>query len=126
MKLSAWRHLNWLSVLLHSFYVLAVGVALAFFGRLFGLAEAVDFAPLLTVTVALAVVFTSYRLALREDQQPLAHGLALGLIVGLVWFVLGALTGGVTVPAVAGLLMQVLGGLLGARMATRTLHGDQS
>lgn len=126
MKSSVWRQVNWLSVLLHSFYVIAMGIALAFFARLFGLADSQDFAPALTVAVALAVVFASYHLVTRESRQPFLHGLLIGLIVGLLWFTLSALTVGLTVPAIAGLLMQVLGGLLGARMGLRVLQGGKS
>lgn len=125
MKSSAWRQINWLSVIIHAVYVWIFGMGLAFFARLFGLDQARDFLPALTVAVALAVVVASYRIASRVGQQPLLHGLLVGLLVGAIGLVLNALTIGLTVMEVAGFMMQALGGLLGGRMAQRTLQGTQ-
>ena len=123
MKPIAWSQINWPSVVLNAAYVWVLALAVAFFGRLFGLDQWRDFVPALTVGVALVVVWVSYRVALRAGQQPILHGLLVGLLVAIVGLVLNALSIGVTVVEIAGFLMQVLGGLLGGRMAQRRLLG---
>lgn len=118
-----WRQVNWLGVIAHGAYVWVFGLALAYFGRLFGLQASRDFVPTLTVAVALATVFAAYRLATRSDGQPILHGFLVGLVVAGTGLVLTMLTATVSVTELAGFLMQLLGGLLGGRMAQRVQQG---
>ncbi len=118
-----WRQVNWLGVIAHGAYVWVFGLALAYFGRLFGLQASRDFVPALTVAVALATVFAAYRLATRSDGQPILHGFLVGLVVAGTGLVLTMLTATVSVTELAGFLMQLLGGLLGGRMAQRVQQG---
>lgn len=119
-----WRQVNWLGVIVHGAYVWIFGLAVAYFGRLLGLDASREFVPALTVAVALATVFAAYRLATRSGGQPLLHGFLVGLLVAGTGLVLTLLTTNTGVSEVAGFLMQLLGGLLGGRMAQRVQQGS--
>ena len=123
MRSIDWGQINWPAVALNSIYVLALAVAAAFFAQVFGLAQWSEFHAALTLTIALIVVWVSFRVAMRAGSEPLMHGLLIGLVVGVTILVLNYLTIGLNVPEIAGFLMQVLGGLIGGRMAQRTLEG---
>lgn len=118
-----WRRIQWVSVVLNVFYVWMLGLAFAFLGRALRFDQTRDFVPLLTLVVALATVWVSHRVAIRAGEQPLLHGLLVGLLVGLVGLALGFLTVNIGVIEIVGFLMQVLGGLLGGRIAQRQLSG---
>jgi hypothetical protein len=60
---------------------------------------------------------------MRAGDEPLIHGLLIGLLVALANLLLNYLTVGLGVPEIAGFLLQVLAGLIGGRMAQRTLEG---
>jgi hypothetical protein len=104
-------------------YVWMLGLGFAFLGRVLRFDESREFVPLLTLVVALATVWVSYRVATRAGDQPIVHGLLVGLLVGIIGLVLNFLTISMTVVEIAGFLMQVLGGLMGGRMAQRQLTG---
>ena len=116
-----WRRIQWVSVVLNVFYVWMLGLAFAFLGRALRFDQTRDFVPILTLVVALATVWVSHRVAIRAGEQPLLHGLLVGLLVGLVGLALSFLTVNIGVVEIVGFLMQVLGGLLGGRMAQRQL-----
>ena len=116
-----WRRIQWVSVVLNVLYVWMLGLAFAFLGRALRFDQTRDFVPMLTLVVALATVWVSHRVAIRAGEQPLLHGLLVGLLVGLVGLVLSFLTVNISVVEIVGFLMQVLGGLLGGRMAQRQL-----
>jgi hypothetical protein len=124
MRSVDWRQVNWLGVIVHGAYVWVFGLALAYFGRLLGLDTSREFVPLLTVAVALATVFAAYRLAMRTGDQPLMHGFLVGLLVAGTGLILTLLTASAGVPEIAGFLMQLLGGLLGGRMAQQVQQGS--
>jgi len=123
MKSIDWRQIQWVSMVLNVLYVWMLGLAFAFLGRALRFDQTRDFVPLLTLVVALATVWVSHRVAIRAGEQPLLHGLLVGLLVGVVGLVLNFLTVNLTVVEFAGFLMQVLGGLLGGRMAQRQMIG---
>ena len=116
-----WRRIHWVSVILNVLYVWMLGLAFAFLGRALRFDQTRDFVPILTLVVALATVWVSHRVAIRAGEQPLLHGLLVGLLVGLVGLALSFLTVNIGVVEIVGFLMQVLGGLLGGRMAQRQL-----
>ena len=116
-----WRRIQWVSVVLNVFYVWMLGLAFAFLGRALRFDQTRDFVPILTLVVALATVWVSHRVAIRAGEQPLLHGLLVGLLVGLVGLALSFLTVNIGVVEIVGFLMQVLGGWLGGRMAQRQL-----
>ncbi len=124
MRSIDWGQINWPAVALNSIYVLALALAVAFFAQIFGLAQWGEFNAALTLAIALIVVWVSFRVATRAGREPLIHGLLIGLLVALAILLLNYLTIGLDVPEIAGFLMQVLGGLLGGRMAQRTLEGS--
>jgi hypothetical protein len=68
------------------------------------------------------VVWVSFRVATRVGREPLVHGLLIGLLVAVANLLLNYLTVGLSVPVVAGFLLQILAGLIGGRMAQRTLE----
>ncbi|MEA3337164.1 MAG: hypothetical protein U9R25_14740 [Chloroflexota bacterium] len=115
-----WREINWSGVILHSVYVWLLGLAIAFFARILVLDQSRDFVPALTLLVSLATVGAAYRVATRAERQPIMHGFLVGLTVGLIGLVLNLFSTGLTVVEIAGFLMQVLGGLIGGRMAQRS------
>lgn len=121
MLSSTLREINWPSLVLNTVYVLALGLALAFFGRLLGLEQIGEFVPLLSIAVALITMWIAYRVALRAGRQPLLHGLLLGLMVGAASLLLNLLTNPISVVEGAAFLLQLLGGLLGGRSAQRAL-----
>lgn len=121
MKAVHWRQINWFSVFLYAVYIWILGMAVAFIGYQLGLGQSRDFTPALMLLVALATFWASHRVALKAGQQPLVHGLLLGLFVGLAGLVLALVTTGVGVTEVAACLLQILGGLLGGRVAQRML-----
>ncbi len=116
-----WRRIHWVSVILNVLYVWMLGLAFAFLGRALRFDQTRDFVPILTLVVALATVWVSHRVAIRAGEQPLLHGLLVGLLVGLVGLALSFLTVNIGVVEIVGFLMQVLGGFLGGRMAQRQL-----
>ena len=116
-----WRRIQWVSVVLNVLYVWMLGLAFAFLGRALRFDQTRDFVPILTLVVALATVWVSHRVAIRAGEQPLLHGLLVGLLVGLVGLALSFLTVNIGVVEIVGFLMQVLGGFLGGRMAQRQL-----
>lgn len=116
-----WRRIQWATVLLSALYVWVLGLAVAFIGFQTGLAQNRDFAPALMLLVALAAFWIGSRAALRAGQQPLLHGLLVGLLVGLGGLVLSVATTGFGVPELAAALLQTLGGLLGGRVAQRMI-----
>lgn len=118
---SALRDLNWPGLLLNTVYVWALGLAFAFFGRLFGLDQIEIFTPLLTILVALVTMWVGYRVALRAGRRPGLHGLALGLMVAITGFVLTALTAPISSVDLAAFLLLLLGGTIGGRSAQRVL-----
>ena len=124
MKSIDWRQIHWVAVVLNVIYVWVLGLAFAFLGRVLRFDNGRDFVPLLTLVVALATVWVSYRVAMRAGYQPLIHGLLVGLLVAVIGLMLNFLTVAVTVTEIAGFLMQILGGLMGGRMAQRQLTGD--
>jgi hypothetical protein len=119
MKSVDWRQIHWSSVLLYAIYVWILGLGVAFVGYQLGLDQWQDFTPALMLFVALAVFWASNRVALTASQQPIAHGLLVGLIVGMTGLVLALVTSGLGVTEVAACLLQILGGLLGGRVAQR-------
>ncbi len=121
MQTGALRDLNWPGLVLNTVYVWALGLAFAFFGRLFGLDDIDIFAPLLMILVALVTMWTAHRVAMRAGRHPLLHGLVLGLMVAITGFVLSVLTTPITASELAAFLLQVLGGLIGGRTAQRVL-----
>ena len=121
MKSIDWRRIHWVSVVLNVLYVWMLGLAFAFLGRALRFDQTRDFVPILTLVVALATVWVSHRVAIRAGEQPLLHGLVVGLLVGLVGLALSFLTVTIGVVEIVGFLMQVLGGFLGGRMAQRQL-----
>ena len=121
MRSINWRRIHWVSVVLNVLYVWMLGLAFAFLGRALRSDQARDFVPILTLVVALATVWVSHRVAIRAGEQPLLHGLLVGLLVGLVGLALSFLTVNIGVVEIVGFLMQVLGGFLGGRMAQRQL-----
>jgi putative membrane protein (TIGR04086 family) len=123
MKSINWSQINWGSVVVNVIYVWVLGLGFAFLGRVLRFDESRDFVPLLTLVVALATVWVSYRVATRAGQQPLVHGLLVGLLVGMLGLVLNVLTVTIGVVEIAGFLMQVLAGAMGGRMAQRRLNG---
>ncbi len=116
-----WRRIHWVSVILNVLYVWMLGLAFAFLGRALRFDQTRDFVPILTLVVALATVWVSHRVAIQAGEQPLLHGLLVGLLVGLVGLALSFLTDNIGVVEIVGFLMQVLGGFLGGRMAQRQL-----
>lgn len=125
MRSIDWRQINWPAVVLNSMYVMALGLAVAFLGQIFGLAGARDFHPAFMLIIALLAVWVGYRVATRAGAEPLIHGLLIGLLVALANLLLNYLTIGLGVPEIAGFLLQVLGGFLGGRMAQRTMEGPR-
>ena len=121
MQTGALSDLNWPGLLLNTVYVWALGLAFAFFGRLFGLDDIDIFAPLLTIVVALVTMWTAHRVAMRAGRHPLWHGLILGLMVAITGFVLSVLTTPISASELAAFLLQVLGGLIGGRTAQRVM-----
>lgn len=121
MQSGSLRNLNWSGLILNTVYVWALGLAFAFFGRLFGLDRIDIFEPLLLIVVALVTMWVAYRVALRAGRQPILHGLLLGLMVATVGLLLTVLTRPLTVAEFAAFFMQVLGGLIGGRSAQRVL-----
>ena len=121
MQTGALRDLNWPGLVLNTVYVWALGLAFAFFGRLFGLDQIDIFAPLLMILVALVTMWTAHRVAMRAGRHPLLHGLVLGLMVAITGFVLSVLTTPITASELAAFLLQVLGGLIGGRTAQRVM-----
>lgn len=118
-----WRQINWPAVALNAMYVMALALGVAFLAQIFGLAQWREFDAAMTVIIALIVVWVSFRVATRAGKEPLVHGLLIGLLVAVANLLLNYLTAGLSVPVVAGFLLQVLGGLMGGRMAQRTLEG---
>lgn len=118
-----WRQINWPAVALNAMYVMALALGVAFMAQIFGLAQWREFDAAMTVIIALIVVWVSFRVATRAGKEPLAHGLLIGLLVAVANLLLNYLTAGLSVPVVAGFLLQVLAGLMGGRMAQRTLEG---
>lgn len=118
-----WRQINWPAVALNTMYVMALALGVAFMAQIFGLAQWREFDAAMTVIIALIVVWVSFRVATRAGKEPLVHGLLIGLLVAVANLLLNYLTAGLSVPVVAGFLLQVLGGLMGGRMAQRTLEG---
>ncbi len=118
-----WRQINWPAVALNAMYVMALALGVAFMAQIFGLAQWREFDAAMTVIIALIVVWVSFRVATRAGKEPLVHGLLIGLLVAVANLLLNYLTAGLSVPVVAGFLLQVLGGLMGGRMAQRTLEG---
>jgi hypothetical protein len=125
MRSIDWRQINWPAVALNAVYVMVLGIAVAFFAQVFGLAQWSEFEPAFTLILGLIVVWVSYRVATRAGGEPLMHGLLIGLLVALASLLLNYLTIGLGVPEIAGFLMQVLAGLIGGRMAQRTLEGPR-
>lgn len=123
MKSISWSQINWGSIVVNVVYVWMLGLGFAFLGRVFRFDESRDFVPLLTLAVALATVWVSYRVATRAGAQPILHGLLVGVLVGVTGLVLNFLTVTMTVVEIAGFLMQVLGGFMGGRMAQRQITG---
>ncbi len=121
MLSGALRDLNWPGLLLNTVYVWALGLAFAFFGRLFGLDKIEIFTPLLTIVVALVTMWVGYRVALRAGRRPGLHGLVLGLMVAITGFVLTVLTAPVSSVDLAAFLLLLLGGTIGGRSAQRVL-----
>ena len=121
MQSGALRDLNWPGLVLNTVYVWVLGLAFAFFGRLFGLDQIDIFAPLLMIVVALIAMWTAHRVAVRAGRQPMLHGLILGLMVAVTGFVLSVLTTPISASEIAAFLLQVLGGLMGGRTAQRVL-----
>lgn len=118
-----WRQINWPAVALNAMYVMALALGVAFMAQIFGLAQWREFDAAMTVIIALIVVWVSFRVATRAGKEPLVHGLLIGLLVAVANLLLNYLTAGLSVPVVAGFLLQVLAGLMGGRMAQRTLEG---
>lgn len=125
MRSIDWRQINWPAVALNSVYVMALGLAVAFFAQVFGLTQWGRFEAAFTLALAFIVLWVSYRVASRAHSEPLMHGLLIGLLVGLANLVLNYLTLGLGVQEVAGFLLQVLAGFLGGRMAKRVLESAQ-
>ncbi len=125
MRSIDWRQINWPSVVLNAIYVMVLSLAVAFFAQVFGLSRWREFNAAFTLVIGLLVVWVSYRVAIRAGGEPLLHGLLVGLLVALANLLLNYLTLGLGVPEFAGFLLQVLGGLLGGRMAQRVLEGPQ-
>jgi uncharacterized membrane protein len=125
MRSIDWGQINWPSVALNSVYVLVLGLAVAFFAQIFGLAQWSEFNAAFTLVIGLIVVWVSFRVATRAGSEPLMHGLLIGLLVALANLLLNYLTIGLGVPEIAGFLLQVLGGLIGGRMAQRTMEEPQ-
>lgn len=121
MQSGALRDLNWPGLVLNTVYVWALGLAFAFFGRLFGLDQIDIFAPLLLIIVALVTMWVAYRVALRAGRRPGLHGLALGLMVAISGLALTALTAPVSPVDLAAFLLLTLGGTIGGRSAQRVL-----
>ena len=121
MKSGALRDLNWPGLLLNTAYVWALGLAFAFFGRLFGLDKIDIFAPILTIIVALVTMWVGYRVALRAGRRPTLHGLVLGLMVAISGFVFSYLTAPVSSVDLAAFFLLLLGGTIGGRSAQRVL-----
>ena len=117
----ALRDLNWPGLLLNTVYVWALGLAFAFFGRLFGLDQIDIFTPMLLIIVALVTMWVAYRVALRAGRRPGLHGLALGLMVAISGLALTALTAPVSSVDLAAFLLLTLGGTIGGRSAQRVL-----
>ena len=118
-----WRQIIWPAVALNAMYVMALALGVAFMAQIFGLAQWREFDAAMTVIIALIVVWVSFRVATRAGKEPLVHGLLIGLLVAVANLLLNYLTAGLSVPVVAGFLLQVLAGLMGGRMAQRTLEG---
>jgi hypothetical protein len=123
MRSIDWRQINWPSVALNAMYVMALALAVAFFAQVLGLAQWSEFNAALTLIIGLIIVWVSFRVAMRAGREPLIHGLLVGLLVALANLLLNYLTIGLGVPEIAGFLMQILAGLIGGRMAQRTLEG---
>lgn len=121
MQSGSLRDLNWPGLLLNTVYVWALGLAFAFFGRLFGLDQIDIFEPLLLIIVALVTMWVASRVALRAGRQPLLHGLLLGLMVAVAGLLLTVLTRPLTSAEIAAFFMQILGGMIGGRSAQRVL-----
>lgn len=118
-----WRQINWPAVALNAMYVMALALGMAFMAQIFGLAQWREFDAAMTVAIALIIVWVSFRVATRAGKEPLVHGLLIGLLVAVANLLLNYLTAGLSVSVAAGFLLQVLGGLMGGRMAQRTLEG---
>ena len=116
------RRINWPSVLLHALYVWVIGIAATFLGSVFGFSQSQDFFPVITLIVALATIWAGYRVATRAGHQPILHGFLVGLLVALAGLILNLFSIGLGVLELAGFLLQLLGGLLGGRMAQRVLQ----
>jgi hypothetical protein len=122
MRSIDWRQINWPAVALNAMYVMALTLGVAFVAQIFGLSQWREFDSALTVAIALIVVWVSFRVATRVGREPLVHGLLIGLLVAVANLLLNYLTVGLSVPVVAGFLLQILAGLMGGRMAQRTLE----
>ena len=122
MRSINWRSINWLAIALNTVYVMVLALAVAFMAQIFGLAQWSEFEAVFTLIIALIVVWVSYRVATRAGSEPLVHGLLIGLLVAIANAVLNYLTVGLGVPELAGFLLQTLAGLIGGRMAQRTLE----
>ncbi len=123
MRSIDWRQINWPAVALNAMYVMALTLGVAFVAQIFGLSQWNEFDSALTVAIALIVVWVSFRVATRVGHEPLVHGLFIGLLVALANLLLNYLTTGLSVPVVAGFLIQILAGLMGGRMAQRAMEG---
>lgn len=121
MQAVNWRQINWSSVFLYAGYVWVLGLGVAFIGYQLGLGQSRDFTPALMLLVALATFWASHHVALKAGQQPLVHGVLVGVFVGLAGLALALVTTGLGVTEVAAALLQILGGLLGGRVAQRML-----
>ncbi|MEI2689753.1 MAG: hypothetical protein V9H69_08565 [Anaerolineae bacterium] len=124
MRSIDWRQINWPAVALNTLYVIALTLGAAFLAQIFGLAQWSEFDAALTVTIALIVVWVAYRVATRAGQEPLIHGLLIGILVAVTNLLLNYLTTGLSVAVVAGFLLQALAGLMGGRMAQRVMEGS--
>jgi len=119
-----WRQINWPAIVLNALYVMALTLGVAFLAQIFGLAQWSEFDAALTVAIALIVVWVAYRVATRAGQEPLIHGLLIGILVAAANLLLNYLTAGLGVAVVAGFLLQILAGLMGGRMAQRVMEGS--
>lgn len=119
------RQIAWWPVIRHALYVWIIGLAALFVIGLLDVDPLSSWARLPLLLVGLATIWAGSRVALRGHQQPLLHGFLLGLLVGLLSLILSLTAAGLTRVDLPAFLLDLLGGLLGGRVAQRMLSPSE-
>ena len=125
MRSINWSKINLPAVAMNWMIIMVLGLAFAFLAQLLRVETWNEFNAMFTLFMAFLVFGMSYRLAMRQRTEPVAHGLLLGLLVALANLVLSYLTIGLGIREIAAFLMHILAGALGGRMAFRVIEGPR-